>query len=54
MKLGYQRRQAALADRAAIRNMTIDYAFGKRLEAIQVADLPEAEKTFTTLASTIS
>ena len=54
MKIGYQRRQAALADRAAIRSMKTDFAFGKELEAIQVAGLPEAEKTFAMLASSIS
>ena len=54
MKLGYQRRQAALADRAAIRSMKTDFAFSKELEAIQEAGLPEAEKTFAMLASSIS
>ena len=54
MKIGYQRRQAALADRAAIRSMKTDFAFSKELEAIQAAGLPEAEKTFAMLASSIS
>lgn len=54
MKLGYQRRQAALADRAAIRSMKTDFAFSKELEAIQAAGLQEAEKTFAMLASSIS
>ena len=54
MKIGYQRRQAALADRAAIRSMNTDFAFSKELEAIQAAGLPEAEKTFAMLASSIS
>ena len=54
MKIGYQRRKAALADIAAIRSMKTDFAFSKELEAIQAAGLPEAEKTFAMLVSSIS